>query len=57
MRCKHDGTTFKGVDLSRLDPATIDLTTVTVWEGSICPDGGPPDNPPIGTCDRSAGDT
>ena len=44
---------FKGVDLTRIDPTPLDLSKITVWEGSICFDGLPPDNPPIGTCDRS----
>ncbi len=47
-----DGTSFKNSDLSLLDPAVVDLTDADVWDDSICPDGLPPDDPPIGTCIR-----
>ncbi|KAA3639493.1 MAG: hypothetical protein DWP92_04610 [Armatimonadetes bacterium] len=45
-----DQTTFKAVDLTAID--IEDLTDARVWENSICPDGNPPDDPPIGTCVR-----
>ena len=35
-----------------IDP-TVDLSAVDVWDDSICPDGLPPDDPPIGTCVRA----
>lgn len=48
-----DGTSFYAVDLSMIDPASVDLTDVQVWDNSICPDGLPPTDGPIGTCVRS----
>ena len=47
-----DGTDFRRVDLTAIDPA-VDLSDVDVWDDSICPDGLPPDDPPIGTCVRT----
>jgi hypothetical protein len=32
----------------------VDLSLADVWDSSICPDGLPPDDPPIGTYVRSA---
>lgn len=49
-----DGTSLDRVDLSAIDPTLIDLSTVDVWDDeSICPDGRPPDDLPIGTCVRA----
>jgi uncharacterized protein YjbI with pentapeptide repeats len=49
-----DGTSLDRVDLSAIDASVIDLSTVDVWdEESICPDGQPPDDLPIGTCIRA----
>jgi uncharacterized protein YjbI with pentapeptide repeats len=47
-------TSLDRVDLTAIDPATIDLSQLDVWdELSLCPDGLPPDNLPIGTCLRT----
>ncbi len=49
-----DNTSLDRVDLTAIDPATIDLSQLDVWdELSLCPDGLPPDNLPIGTCVRA----
>ena len=47
-----DGASFSGVDLSLVGPE-VDFTDVDVWDDSICPDGLPPDDGPIGTCVRT----
>lgn len=44
-------TTFYAADLTALGP-DIDLSAVDVWDNSLCPDGLPPDDGPIGTCLR-----
>ncbi|MDW3216136.1 MAG: pentapeptide repeat-containing protein [Ilumatobacteraceae bacterium] len=43
-------TVFRSVDLTQIDP-TIDLSTVNMQFGVICPDGGEPDGLPR-SCDR-----
>lgn len=49
-----DNTSLDRVDLTAIDPTTVDLSLIDVWdELSLCPDGLPPDNPPIGTCLRA----
>ncbi len=48
-----DGTEFSNVDLSQANVEGVDLTGAEVWDDSICPDGLPPDDGPIGTCVRS----
>ncbi len=47
------GVSFYAVDLTgvQLD-AGVDLTDVDVWDNSLCPDGQPPSDGPIGTCVR-----
>jgi uncharacterized protein YjbI with pentapeptide repeats len=50
-----DNTSLDRVDLTAIDPTTVDLSRVEVWdEASLCPDGLPPDDLPIGTCLRAA---
>lgn len=52
------GASLEDVYFQRADLSTavgfegIDLTTFDVWDDSICPDGLPPTNGPIGTCAR-----
>lgn len=49
-----DGTSLDRVDFSAIDTSVIDLSNVDVWnDESICPDGQPPDDLPIGTCVRA----
>lgn len=49
-----DNTSLDRVDLTAIDPTSVDLSLLDVWdELSLCPDGLPPDNPPIGTCLRA----
>lgn len=46
------GTRLNHVDLSGIDPASVDLTDVRFWNTSICPDGDPPDGSLSGSCVR-----
>lgn len=48
-----DATSFYAVDLTgvQLD-AGVDLAEIDVWDNSLCPDGEPPTDGPIGTCVR-----
>ncbi|MFN3258868.1 MAG: pentapeptide repeat-containing protein [Ilumatobacter sp.] len=48
-----DGASFSGVDLTQVGPE-VDFTEIDVWDDSICPDGLPPDDGPIGTCVRAS---
>lgn len=46
------GASFYHVDLTAIDPTSVDLSDVRFWETSLCPDGDPPDDSPIGSCLR-----